>query len=392
MRYKAYASPLEEGDHVTGCINPVWPCALTGAVSALSGFDGIAVVIHGSSGCYYYPATILHRELHSTFLVEQDVVFGAGDRLLDVVSGLFGRYKKIAVVTSCVPAVMGEDIRTQLEGYDVMLIDSPGFIGGFEAGYREAAGALPMHLTEDLDDVNVEGINLADPYGRGNQREACRLLTGMAVIPGMMFCQDSYSRLEAVPHRSVSVNPDLNTIGGTYLGSLLGFEEMASTVKNLARAVDGADPVAVEDEMASVDETIVRVSDKYLKRHDPPSVAIFSGLSYTRFARDTLKRYLDAEIVFCGSRTKMPEDEPGIEQITSLSRIGEIIRTARPDLVLGSSFERSLPGDFAFSGMTPPLRGSVRLSSRPLVGTEGLLGFMEDVLNACIDRRKRPGS
>jgi nitrogenase molybdenum-iron protein alpha/beta subunit len=392
MRYTAYASPLEEGDHVTGCINPVWPCALTGAVSALSGFDGIAVVIHGSSGCYYYPATILHRDLHSTFLVEQDVIFGAGDRLLDVVSGLFGRYEKIAVVTSCVPAVMGEDIRTQLEGYDVMLIDSPGFIGGFEAGYREAAGSLPLQMTDNTNEVNVEGINLADPYGRGNQREACRLLTNMGVNSGIMFCQDSYSRLRSVPERSVSVNPDLNTLKGTYLGSMLGFEEMASTVKNLAQAIDGADPVAVEEELISVDETLVRVSDKYLKRYDPPSVAIFSGLSYTRFARDTLKRYLDAEIVFCGSRTNILEGAPGIELITSLSRVAEIIATTRPDLVLGSSFEQSLPGKFAFSGITPPLRGSVRLSSRPLAGTEGLLGFMEDVLNACIDHRKKPKS
>ena len=377
---------------MTWCINPVWPCALSGAVSALSGFDGIGIVIHGSSGCYYYPATLLHRDLHSTFLVEQDVVFGAGDRLTEVVSSIHGQYKKIAVVTSCVPAVMGEDVRTQLEGFDVMLIDSPGFLGGFEAGYREAAGRLPLQIAGDSQEVNVEGINLADPFGRGNQREACRFLSVMGITPGVMFCLDSFDRLGAVPEHSISVNPDLEIRRAGSLGSILGIGEMEKTVKNLADTIDGADPVPAEHEIRTVDETIARVSDKYLKRHDPPSVAIFSGLSYARFARDALKRYLDAEIVWCGSRSDNPEGVEGMEHVTSLSRISDIIAANAPDLVLGSSFEQSVPGDFAFSGITPPLRGSVRLASSPIAGTEGLLGFMEDVLNACMDRSKKKRS
>ena len=37
------------------CGTPLWPCAMTGAAACLAGFEGISVVIHGSSGCYYYP-------------------------------------------------------------------------------------------------------------------------------------------------------------------------------------------------------------------------------------------------------------------------------------------------------------------------------------------------
>ena len=373
---------------MTGCINPVWPCALTGAVSALSGFDRLAVVIHGSSGCYYYPATLLHRDLHSTFLVAQEVVFGAGERLLEVISDLENRYEKVAVVTSCVPAVMGEDVRTLLEGYDIMLVDSPGFLGGFEAGYREAAGLLPRRISTDLSQVNVEGINLADPYGRGNKREARRLLESMGITPGVFFCLDSYRNLHTIPDLSISVNPDLNTVKGRYLGSILGLQQIKATVTNLAGAVEGADPGLVEEEIVQADEDITRVSDKYLKRYDPPSVAIFSSYSYTCFARDLLEQYLDAEIVWCGSRTVPPVDSSGMKHVTSLSRIMEIIKSQSPDLVLGSSFEHSLAGTFAFSGITPPLRSSIQLSSRPLAGTEGPLVLMEDVLNACMDHRK----
>ena len=61
--------------------NPVMPCAMTGACAVLSGFAGLSVVIHGSSGCYYYPRSILRTHLHSTYLLESEIVFGTVDRL-----------------------------------------------------------------------------------------------------------------------------------------------------------------------------------------------------------------------------------------------------------------------------------------------------------------------
>jgi nitrogenase molybdenum-iron protein alpha/beta subunit len=46
----------------------------------------------------------------------------------------------------------------------------------------------------------------------------------------------------------------------------------------------------------------------------------------------------------------------------------------------------------AFVGLTPPLRDRVALSSRALTGVEGALQLMDEVLNACINRNRRPGS
>ena len=60
------------------CETPLWPCAMTGAAACLAGFEGISVVIHGSSGCYYYPATLLHAPLHGTFILENEAIFGSG--------------------------------------------------------------------------------------------------------------------------------------------------------------------------------------------------------------------------------------------------------------------------------------------------------------------------
>jgi len=60
----------------------------------------------------------------------------------------------------------------------------------------------------------------------------------------------------------------------------------------------------------------------------------------------------------------------------------------RPDLVLGSSFEQAIFPTAAFVGVTPPLRGAMRLHARPLAGIEGALALMESVLNACMDHKK----
>jgi hypothetical protein len=55
-------------------------------------------------------------------------------------------------------------------------------------------------------------------------------------------------------------------------------------------------------------------------------------------------------------------------------------------LIIGSSFERTIRPSAAFVPFTYPLRGMVRLRARPLVGIQGELGLIEEVLNACMDR------
>jgi nitrogenase molybdenum-iron protein alpha/beta subunit len=72
----------------------------------------------------------------------------------------------------------------------------------------------------------------------------------------------------------------------------------------------------------------------------------------------------------------------GFSQVTSL------IRQFNPDLVIGSSFERSVNSKRAFVGLTPPLRGMVKLAPHAVAGITGTLSFVEDVLNACMDRKK----
>jgi nitrogenase molybdenum-iron protein alpha/beta subunit len=362
---------------------------MTGAASCLAGFEGIAVVIHGSSGCYYYPATLLHAPLHGTFILENEVIFGSGDRLREVIGDLSGRGGRIAVITTCVPSVMGEDIRSMLGENDVIVVDSPGFTGEMEAGYRAALAALAPAVDPERPGVNIDGISLSDPFYEGNIQEVSRLLHGAGIPMGTVFCRD---RAEMAGHASpftVGTNDDFGSGIGTSLGGTLGIPALRATCKRLGAAFESADIDIVHKELDMQEERVIHACDKFLRRYDPPGVAVFASAAYALFAADTLQRYLDAEILMVGARNDLP-GKPGIhyrvEKTGGLEEVGRTIAEVAPDLVIGSSFERSLSPDRAFVGIIPPLRGRVRLAHTPLAGTGGTLHFVEEVLNACMDK------
>jgi nitrogenase molybdenum-iron protein alpha/beta subunit len=361
---------------------------MTGAAACLAGFEGIAVVIHGSSGCYYYPTTLLHAPLYGTFILENEVIFGSELRLREVVDGLSGCGKKIAVVTTCVPAVLGEDIRSILNDYDVILVDSPGFSGDVEAGYNKALSVLAPAFDPETAGINIDGACLFDPFASGNVREIVRLLGNASVPVGTVFCADKLENVGHAAAYTVGTNGDFSSGVGEFLGGTLGFEEIGKTLKRVAAVCPEADSDPVETEMQREDERIIKACDKFLRRFDPPHAVLFGGFSYATFAARTLRHYLDADILYVGTR-----NEPGPSPFPSgivqgLSLVRELIRHHDPTLVIGSSFERSVAVNRAFVGLTPPIRGKVNLSPHPVAGITGTLSFVENVLNACMDRKK----
>jgi nitrogenase molybdenum-iron protein alpha/beta subunit len=364
---------------------------MTGAAACLAGFDGITVIIHGSSGCYYYPTTLLHAPLHGTFILENEVIFGSEARLHEVIGEVQGTGKRIAVVTTCVPAILGEDIRSMLSSHDVILVDSPGFSGDFGKGYHAALSVLAPETDPSVAGINIDGVSLFDPFYRGNMREVIRLLARAGVPVGLILCRDRFDRVRHAAPFTIGTDGDLASGVGTFLGSTLGFEALSETFSRVGDALECADIEPVLADIRHDEERVVQACDKYLRRFDPPSVAIFSSFSYAAFAARTLDRYLDADIVCIGSRTGIKEDLPyPVKTATGLSDVQRLIGNCTPDLVIGSSFERSVKGEATFIGITPPLRGSVRLASHPLAGTEGVLFLIEAVLNACMDRQQSP--
>jgi nitrogenase molybdenum-iron protein alpha/beta subunit len=372
----------------TSCMNPVWPCAMAGAVSCLAGVRDLAVVIHGSSGCYYYPATLMPGELFGTFLQEPEVIFGGGERLAEVLRTIPPRYRKIAVVTTCVTAVTGEDPTEISTDRDLLVVDSPGFCGGMEEGYRLAMESLAPAVDPETPGVNLDGIHPADPFSRGNVREAERMLALAGTNPATIFTETTLDMLHRAAPVSLSVNPDLAEGAGRRIGSLLGLRNVRESFQALARACPGSDPEPVLREADRAEERITYVADKYLSRHDPPTVAIFGMAAPAVNAAEMLATYLDCGIAAIGSRNKPGPARFPVAQMTSLEEIRAVLDREQPDLILGSSYERMVYPQSAFVGITLPLRGRIQLRARPLAGIEGALDLMEQVLNACMDRAR----
>jgi len=371
------------------CDNPLWPCAMTGAAACLAGFEGMSVVIHGSSGCYYYPTTLLHAPLHGTFILENEVIFGSEDRLREVIGGLSGTGTRIAVITTCVPAILGEDIQSMLAGHDVLLVDSPGFSGDVEAGYAKALSLLEPQTDPNTEGVNIDGICLLDPFYKGNLQEIRRLLTLASVPVATVFCRDALKKTRIASTCTIGTNEDFRSGVGGYLGGTLGFPSLRATFERLGTTFEESDIGPVLRELAQQEEETVRVCDKFLRRFDPPSVMIFAGASYAEFAAQTLERFLDADIRFIGQRNAGSPSRYRSGLVAGQREAKTLIEQHNPDLILGSSFEQSVCGNRAFYGITTPLRGAVRLAPVPFAGINGTLFFMEQVMNACMNHTRK---
>jgi len=376
------------------CDNPIWPCAMTGAAACLAGFEGITVVIHGSSGCYYYPTTLLHVPLEGTFILENEVIFGSDERIREVIDGLEGTGNRIAIITTCVPAILGEDIQSMLASQDVLLVDSPGFSGDVEAGYRKALECLAPTVNPETPGINIDGACLFDPFYLGNVREIRRLLAMAAVPVGTVFCVDRVENVKNAALHTIGTNGDFPSGVGDCLGGTLGFDEIARTFETIGRKFKDSDVDPVIRETEREEERVIAACDKFLRRSDPPEVAIFGGCSYALFAARTLKNYLDAEILCIGTRNEpdasLFPDVTGFPLVHAhgMNRVKSLIDTCRPDLVLGSSFEQSVSRDRGFYGLIPPIQGRVRLAPHTIAGIGGSLSFIEYVLNECMDTKK----
>jgi len=368
------------------CISPIWPCAMVGAASCLAGISDLGVIIHGSAGCYNYAEMAIPDPLNCTYLIEEEIVFGTEDRLREIADAVSAMYGRIAVVNTCVPSIMGEDIESFLDDYDATIIDIPGFSGDFDTGYLKALEILGPEIDQEREGINIHGICSIDPFSGGNLAEAFRLFHLAGIKPAAVFCHDKYDSVKSPAESGISVNPDYNleNCSGTPTGSILGIDELVKTFSNIHDRFPDSEIECIISEAGEAEEKIVKACDKFLRRNDPPHVMIFSTKAYTEFAAESLKKYLDADIIFAGTRNSEHISIPEItaEKAVDIRDIRTKISLEKPDLIIGSSFENAVAPETPFVGMTFPQRSRVVLHNKPVAGTEGSLNFFGDVLNS----------
>lgn len=151
---------------------PRGTCKLFGAIKALSSIKKCVVLVHGPKGCVYHINYIMGMrgdhpsEIYSTCLGEQDVIFGADQKLKTAIGDLDRELHPdlIAVLSCCASDIIGEDVQSAIRDTTttapVIGIDAGGFEGDFRTGYSETLTRLVEEFVEKRDETDPRSVNL----------------------------------------------------------------------------------------------------------------------------------------------------------------------------------------------------------------------------------------
>ena len=179
-------------------INPAHACQPLGAQLVAHGFEGTLPFVHGSQGCASYYRSTLNRHFRepapavSDAMTEDGAVFGGQNNLHEGLENAYALYKPkmIAVFTSCMPEVIGDDLTAFIKNakqkghipkeLPVPYANTPSFNGTHIHGYDSMLNSILQNLTEGK---KIEGrctgkLNLIAgcDFNTGDYREYKRIL------------------------------------------------------------------------------------------------------------------------------------------------------------------------------------------------------------------------
>ena len=181
-------------------INPAKACQPLGALLCALGIEGCLPFTHGSQGCTAYFRSTLSRHFRepvasvSDSMTEDSAVFGGQSNMIEGLKNAYAVYepKVIAIFTSCMAEVIGDDIGAYLgntkeqgaipQDLPVALANTPSFKGSHITGYDTMLKGLIECLAtprqEDKINDRLYVVPGFDTY-TANLREYKRLLNQM---------------------------------------------------------------------------------------------------------------------------------------------------------------------------------------------------------------------
>jgi nitrogenase molybdenum-iron protein beta chain len=248
-------------------VNPAHACQPLGAELAAHGFQGTLPYVHGSQGCASYYRSTLNRHFRepapavSSAMTEDGAVFGGQNNLHEGLENAVALYhpRMIAVFTSCMPEIIGDDLNAFLRnarqkgilpgGLPVPFANTPSFNGSHIHGYDAMVLAILQTLTEGK---RVEGrctgkLNFLPGFdaNTGNYREYKRIFEGFEIAT--TFLADISDSFDSPSDGTYRLYP-----GGTPL------DEAADSINGKATLVVGPHSTA---------KTFAWMKDEYAGRH-----------------------------------------------------------------------------------------------------------------------------
>ena len=146
-------------------INPAHCCQPLGAELAAHGFAETMPFVHGAQGCTSYFRSTLNRHFRepapavSSAMTEDGAVFGGQNNLHEALENVYALYKPkmIAVFTSCMPEVIGDDLTAFIRNarqkafvptdFPIAYANTPSFKGSHTLGYDSMVTSILQTLT-----------------------------------------------------------------------------------------------------------------------------------------------------------------------------------------------------------------------------------------------------
>lgn len=185
------------------------PCSLTGALCALSGIDGIAVLVNGPSSCTGFATGLIdgchplkernalcfsrlarngHPRIPCSEITDADVILGIGEKLLQAAEKLENkrRCEHLAIVNSCSLSLIGEDVPAIFSDHalsdKILFLESTGCGKTASQGFCEALIKLIEAVSPDRSAigktaVNILGLPINQYAWKHDNREIRHLMT-----------------------------------------------------------------------------------------------------------------------------------------------------------------------------------------------------------------------
>ena len=189
------------------------PDALTGMILGAEGIPDMAVLLNGPTGCKFYHGHTAHLQrggpevpdpyltldpwffgqprVPCTYLDDEDYIFGAGQKLHEILPSLAARWDGlILLVNAPGAALIGDDLSKAIALAGIrdrcIPVESPGFSCPGPAGADRVIARILQHLAPAGEKtrpgtVNLLGLSLMQRHREGTLAEVTRLLARMGV-------------------------------------------------------------------------------------------------------------------------------------------------------------------------------------------------------------------
>lgn len=408
------------------------PDGLLGALFALEGIKDSVTILNGPTGCKYYPASLsdamFQRQVSfnplqhvgefyfgqpripCTYMDSQDYIMGSEPKLrrvFDLVQGL--NPSMIGIINSPGASLIGEGLRVESTRVPVVKMESPGYSHSISEGFQNGVQSImesislePMspadkrvnllglsiwHLgwmdsIEDLKGIlELCGIQLSAVVGAGWTLEEARDSASASL--NVVVDDDFSSSISRWYEKELGV-PSLKAEGG----SPLGFDNLEGWISAVCGELD-ANPEPALRRIRYCRHEAYREISRLNAATGLPKGRTFSLSGHASLLLPVLKlmhSYLGMVPLSIKVKHGCREQLDDYLAQNGLSDIGEDVMETAVDLALadGNTIAALMAKGLICNGVDilhPGLR-SVHLRPRPILGLQGTMGILDEILNA----------